>query len=170
MHLLQIFVFTANAGRNLNHRLHGSLLLGSQLRSFGQQTTPVSNSQRKFPCQQYRGNLVSRCDRILFTGQGSVCRHGPTLRDSTHIPTTDAMKSLSPFWKSPCLRYSSPTGENLPSKILEPKFKSMTAHTQPALFALEYALFQLWQILGYRTRWSWVIVWEYVAACVAGVF
>nr|WP_293093854.1 beta-ketoacyl synthase N-terminal-like domain-containing protein [Okeania sp. SIO2F4] len=48
---------------------------------------------------------------------------------------------------------------------------NQTAHTQPALFAIEYALVQLWQSWGIKP--DIVIghsVGEYVAACVAGVF
>lgn len=48
---------------------------------------------------------------------------------------------------------------------------NQTAYTQPALFAVEYALAQLWLAWGIRPR---VVmghsVGEYVAACIAGVF
>ncbi|MDJ0517581.1 MAG: beta-ketoacyl synthase N-terminal-like domain-containing protein [Trichodesmium sp. MO_231.B1] len=48
---------------------------------------------------------------------------------------------------------------------------NQTAHTQPALFAIEYALAQLWQSWGIKPD---IVmghsVGEYVAACVAGVF
>ena len=58
-----------------------------------------------------------------------------------------------------------------PSEADDAALINQTAYTQPALFALEYALAMLWQSHGIRP--DWVMghsVGEYTAACLAGVF
>ncbi|MDF5715053.1 MAG: amino acid adenylation domain-containing protein [Rhizonema sp. NSF051] len=177
--------FTANAGRkHFNHRLAVTAesleQVGEQLRTFGQQTTPVSNSQTN--CPQPRVSRVTSSvgaialaavgERIafLFTGQGSqyvkmgrqLYEQAPIFRDTVDL----CNEILRPLLELPLLEVLYPEEvENLPYMIDE------TAYTQPALFALEYALFQLWKSWGIEPD---IVmghsVGEYVAACVAGVF
>ncbi|MDF5727328.1 MAG: amino acid adenylation domain-containing protein [Rhizonema sp. PD38] len=168
--------FTANAGRkHFNHRLAVTAFsveqLGSQLKTFGQQTTSASNTQTN--------TITSSVGAIafIFTGQGSqYVNMGRQLYETQHTfrQTLDRCNEiLRPLLKKPLLEVLYPQqGESLPDIILEPKSQiDETAYTQPALFALEYALFQLWKSWGIEPD---VVmghsVGEYVAACVAGVF
>ena len=107
---------------------------------------------------------------FLFTGQGSqYVGMGQQLYETQAlfrqiIDQCDAILRTSLETPLPGLLYPSSKGSDIDSL-------DRTSNTQPALFALEYALAKLWQ--------SWGItpdtvmghsVGEYVAACIAGVF
>ncbi len=106
---------------------------------------------------------------FLFTGQGSQAANmgwqlyetQPTFRQT--IDRCDAI--LRPYLELPLLEVLYPQQDSTALLVNE------TAYAQPALFALEYALAELWQSWGIEP--DLVMghsVGEYVAACVAGVF
>ena len=109
---------------------------------------------------------------FLFTGQGAQSADmGRALYETQpgFRRTMDRCDEiLRPFLEEPLLSVLYPTdGE-------DPASKSRihdTRYTQPALFALEYALYELW--LSWGVTGEAVMghsVGEYVAACAAGVF
>ncbi|BAZ03044.1 beta-ketoacyl synthase (plasmid) [Tolypothrix tenuis PCC 7101] len=109
---------------------------------------------------------------FLFTGEGSqyvnmgwqLYQTQPTFRKTLE----ECDQILRPYLEQPLLSvlYPQSTALTRNSSLL-----NQTAYTQPTLFAIEYALAQLWQSWGIKPD---VVmghsVGEYVAATVAGVF
>jgi len=161
------FCRSANTGRShFNQRL--SVVAGS--------TTQAREKLRAFiagqePTGIFKGQVLSTNKpklAFLFTGQGSqYLSMGGQLYDTQprfrHV-LDHCDEILRPY-----------LGRSL-IEVLYPKSRQTspldkTAYTQPAVFAWEYALAQLWRSWGIEP--SIVMghsVGEYVAACVAGVF
>ena len=162
--------FSANTGRShFNYRLgvvaSSTIELREKLTSFtsGQEVSGVYSGQ-------VRGSNQPQI-AFLFTGQGSqYVDMGRQLYETQPIfrQTLDlANEILRPYLEKPLLEvlYPSNPGENSDNLLNE------TAYTQPALFAVEYALFKLWESWGIKPdAVMGHSVGEYVAACVAGVF
>jgi malonyl CoA-acyl carrier protein transacylase len=158
--------FSANTGRtHFEHRL--ALIIESSNQARQKLAAFALGKKRR----ELSDNSPSRSQpkvAFLFTGQGSqyvgMGRHlyktQPTFRQT--LERCDEL--LYPYF-----------GQSLLSVIYpEPGTSSPlneTAYTQPALFALEYALAKLWQSWGIEpTAVMGHSVGEYVAACIAGVF
>lgn len=158
---------TTNTGRSqFEHRL--AIIAKS--------TAQVCQQLREFAAQAVTSSLVSgqvqnsKRQKIafLFTGQGSqYVGMGRELYDTQPVfrQTIDQCDHLlRPYLETSLLEVLYPTDAT--STLID-----QTVYTQPALFALEYALYQLWRSWGIEP--SIVMghsVGEYVAACVAGVF
>ena len=157
--------FTANTGRS--HFEHRLVVAAESIAELRQHLLAFASGEETIGLMS---RLSSSHPKIafLFTGQGSqyvgmgrlLYETQPTFRAALNL----CDEILRPYLELSLLSVLYPqAGETSPI--------DETAYTQPALFALEYALAQLWK--------SWGIdpdavmghsVGEYVAACVAGVF
>ena len=152
--------FTANTGRSpFNYRLAvvaaSSEEMHKQLGAFAGGATAL-----------WQGKRTDR-PRIafLFTGQGSQ-----------YVGMGKELYETQPTFRATLERCAEILKPDLERSLLEVLYGSegiiaQTAYTQPALFALEYALAQLW--IGWGITPDIVMghsIGELVAACVAGVF
>ncbi len=158
---------TANTGRtHFNYRLavsgQGQEHLYNALSAFIE-SRPNPSLQTALPVTGEAPGVV-----WLFTGQGSqyprmgwdLYQTQPVFRAALHR-CDDILRSYLDLPLLQVLYPESPQDQRL----------HQTVYTQPALFALEYALAELWQSWGLRpAAVMGHSVGEYVAACVAAVF
>ena len=118
--------------------------------------------------RKVRGDTVPRI-AFLMTGQGSqyvgmgreLYDTQPIFRETLHL----CAELLAATLEQPLLDVLFAHDETQATRLDD------TQYTQPILFALEYALAQLWRAWGIEPEWVMGhSVGEYVAACLAGVF
>jgi len=159
--------FSANTGRShFNRRLCVTVETVEQVRvklsafKTGQETSGIFEGQAAEPPRI----------AFLFTGQGSqYVGMGRELYETQPIfrKTLDRCDEiLRDYLEKPLLEVVYPDDGSTGDLLL-----NETAYTQPALFALEYSLAELWKSWGIKPHAVMGhSVGEYVAACVAGVF
>jgi myxalamid-type polyketide synthase MxaB len=161
------FCHTANVGRN--HFLHRAALIGSNAAELREALAAFAAGGKPSGLVEGQVNAAARPKvAFLFSGQGSQ-----------YAGMGRRLYETQPTFRCALDRCAEVLREHLPRPLLEvldptdgaESLLDQTAYTQPALFALEWALAELWRswgiepeaVLGHS-------VGEYVAACVAGVF
>ena len=159
--------FTANTGRgHFAHRLavrgHDAQTMASNLRRFVDSGTASGIVT----------HLVTHDNKIAFlmTGQGAqYAGMGRELYASAPVFRAEldrCAEILNDFLDLPLLTVMHAGAASKAGLLVDD-----TRYTQPALFAVEYALTQLWRTWGVEpTVLLGHSVGEYVAACIAGVF
>ena len=163
---LEDICFTANHGRShFNHRL---ALIGDSKAGFQESLRAFLDVKESENVEADSVHLESPQVAFLFTGHGSqYTGMGRSLYATSPVfrqTFTEVERLLKPYLEESIssVVFSAPETES-------PFFEGMK-YTQPALFALEYSLAQLWRswgiepaaVLGHS-------VGEYAAACIAGV-
>ncbi len=160
--------FTANAGRA--HFSHGLAVTAETTSQLHEKLNAFLNNQEAVGLISGLNEKVDNPKIVfLFTGQGAqYIDMGRQLYETqpTFRATIDRCAAiLEPYLHHPLLSVLYPASEQ------EAALLDDTAYTQPALFALEYALAQLWRSWGIEpAAVMGHSVGEFVAACVAGVF
>ncbi len=155
---------TLNVGRG--RHLHRAAVVGATIGDLAERFSAVAEGKPKQGVVVGRRAMQAPVLAFLFSGQGSqyagmgreLYETSPTFRAA--LDRCAAL--LDPLLDEPLLSLLFPSAGD-PDRLAE------TVYTQPALFAIEYALAMLWQswgvvpdvVLGHS-------VGEYVAACVAG--
>ena len=155
------FCFTAASGRA--HLPCRTALVAASVSEMRQRLAAVTPAE---PIGA--GNSQTSKIAFLFTGQGSqYVGMGASLykaQPSFRAAIDHCAEILGPYLDVPLLDVLYPK-DGRQSPLDE------TAYTQPALFALEYALASLWRSWGVEpSAMMGHSVGEYVAACLAGVF
>jgi len=162
--------FTAHTGRaHFNHRL---AVVGPTLAAQREQLTAFAAGHEANGV--IAGAPVHAKPRIafLFTGQGAqYVQMGRQLFETEPVfrqVMEECAAILRPYLPLPLLDVIYPAADAAPETAA---LIDQTQYTQPALFAIEYALARLWQSWGIEpAAVMGHSVGEFVAACVAGVF
>lgn len=156
--------FTTNTGRShFNHRL--ALLAQDRQELLDRLQSSEQNRWSGYLENEAKTPKIA----FLFTGQGSqYLNMGKELYETQPI-FRQALEQCEAILRSELdwslLEILYPQTSDSDSTL------DQTAYTQPTLFALEYALVQLWKSWGIKPNWVMGhSVGEYVAATVAGVF
>jgi len=166
--------FTANTQRShFNHRLS---CVASSAEDLGKQLTAYLNNQELAGLHSKEESRSTKKIAFLFTGQGSQ-----------YVGMGEQLYKTQPIFKKTLDHCASILQSYLDQPLLDLVFKhddrrgdsripptdtiNQTQFTQPAIFAIEYSLAQLWMSWGIKP--DYVIghsIGEYVAAAIAGVF